>query len=88
MITPEEKAREVLLQIVEFDWAFDCDAKVIATAIREARNAALEEAAGVTAMFDDSGQGEYSDGLYAAAEIIKAHILALKDKLDTEKGSA
>jgi hypothetical protein len=45
-----------------------------------ARNAALEEAAGVTAMFDDSGQGQYSDGLFAAAEIIKAHILALKDK--------
>ncbi len=80
--TPEEKAREIAKQLDEGPClAFDnfpeiLVAEIIATAIREARNAALEEAAELALNYMGGGD-------------ISTRILALKEKAEvTEEGGA
>ncbi len=98
-MTPEEKAREIVNRLVEeattadtrvgslvTDW--DMAESIIAIAIREARNAALEEAAKIC----DEQSAIFSCDTYAvdqpissigerfACGQIKEDILALKDK--------
>lgn len=91
-MTPEQKAREIArLFGNRFDYAYEIDAFEIkiATALRDARIAALEEAAGVAEQFEDNGRDEYSAGADYAARQITARIRALKDKPEvTEEGGA
>lgn len=72
-MTPEERARKIVRDLfydTEWDNLVSYGAEAIATALREARNAALEEAAGVA---DEYFHTE-------TAHTIAARILALKDK--------
>lgn len=76
--TPEERARQVWKKITGSYPDVD-PIKAIATALRVARNAALEEAAGVAQWFEDNGRDDYSAGRDWAAQGIRDRILALKD---------
>ncbi len=81
--TPEERAREIAARL---SWFSKSDAKTgeraIATAIREARNSALEEAAGVAKELDMLRVSDWStDPPFGVGEsVIAGAILALKDK--------
>ncbi len=84
MTTPEQKAREIAdrmeraIRLEHLAPDIDQFEKSIATAIREARNSALEEAAGVAkAEQDDPDRHPYSQ---AEASRIAIRVLALKDK--------
>jgi hypothetical protein len=85
-MTPEEKAREIALRIGEDEVGLLSEwTEIIATAIRDARNAALEEAAGVAnAYWETTGGGipfgPSDDAVLGTSEEIANCILALKDK--------
>jgi hypothetical protein len=88
MTTPEERARTIFNEIEEIEESSASPAIIgliedaIAAAIREARNEALQEAAGVAtaslAYYPDDIVGEACARI--ACRSIAAAILALKDK--------
>jgi hypothetical protein len=98
-VTPEERAREIAQAILMPPKSMSVGlvpsgpvnkaAELIATAIREARNAALDEAAAMANALADRWAEEWREGLKAStylegnsdgAEVVAARILALKDK--------
>ncbi len=94
-MTPEQKARGIVRDWFGFDLDDDLPsdhdlAKIIATALREARNAALEEAAAIAQSFDcaDARKSLPNEAITAALGVAVS-ILALKDKQEvTEEGGA
>jgi hypothetical protein len=77
-MTPEEKAEQIVAKNFPTLWATGL-IHVIATAIREARNEALEEAAGV-AETCITGTSNIHVHESRGAQIAANRILALKDK--------
>jgi hypothetical protein len=83
-MTPEEKARQIVADNFPTMWGSGLS-RVVAEALREARNEALEEAASASISYAENRCGgwpglDQDEICHAVAKDIETNIRALKDK--------